>query len=83
MIPLQVDQIERRFGAIEALRGVSFAVQAGEIYGLVGPDGAGKTTTIRMAAGLMLPDKGRALVLGQDPSEPEVREQLVVEYYSR
>ena len=76
MIPLQVDQIERRFGAVEALRGVSFAVQAGEIYGLVGPDGAGKTTTIRVAAGLMLPDKGRARVLGQDPSEPEVREQL-------
>jgi ABC-2 type transport system ATP-binding protein len=54
----------RRFGPTEAVRGVSLAVQPGELYGLVGPDGAGKTTTIRMLTGLVVPTAGQALVDG-------------------
>lgn len=73
---LVAENLFRRFGATEALRGVSFQVQRGELYGLVGPDGAGKTTTIRTLAGLMLPDAGHASVLGLDPSSAEAREQL-------
>lgn len=74
---LVADGLTRRFGAVEALRGLSFEVRGGEIYGLVGPDGAGKTTAIRVLAGLVDPDAGRARLLGQSPTEgSEVREQL-------
>lgn len=68
----------RRFGAVVALDGLSFSVPAGEIYGLIGPDGAGKTTAIRALAGLIDPDAGTARILGADPREGsgEVREQL-------
>ena len=78
MDALVADGLTRRFGAVEALRGLSFSVPAGEIYGLIGPDGAGKTTAIRALAGLIDPDGGTARILGHDPREGsgEVREQL-------
>lgn len=63
---IQAESLARRFGAVQAVRGISLRVRRGELYGLIGPDGAGKTTTIRMIAGLITPDSGRALVLGQD-----------------
>ncbi len=67
----------RRFGAVEALAGLSFAVREGELYGLVGPDGAGKTTAIRALAGLIDLDGGEARVLGADPGKGgAVRESL-------
>jgi ABC-2 type transport system ATP-binding protein len=58
----------RRFGAVEALRGMTFSVRRGELWGLVGPDGAGKTTAIRVLAGLLDADAGEARVLGRDPA---------------
>jgi ABC-2 type transport system ATP-binding protein len=77
MDALVATDLYRRFGAVEAVRGVSLRVRAGEIFGLVGPDGAGKTTTIRMLAGLVDPDAGTVRVLGADPGEGgEAREQL-------
>jgi ABC-2 type transport system ATP-binding protein len=76
MDALIAEGLYRRFAAVEALKGLSFRVREGEIYGLVGPDGAGKTTAIRILAGLMLPDQGKALVLGQDPGSSAVREHL-------
>jgi drug efflux transport system ATP-binding protein len=66
----------RRFGAVTALDGLSFEVGRGELYGLVGPDGAGKTTAIRALAGLLLLDGGEARVLGLDPGGGRVRERL-------
>jgi ABC-2 type transport system ATP-binding protein len=66
----------RRFGSLQALAGLSFQVAQGELYGLVGPDGAGKTTTLRALSGLLLPDSGRARVFGRDPSDSRVRERL-------
>jgi ABC-2 type transport system ATP-binding protein len=68
----------KRFGPTEALRGLGFAVAEGELYGLVGPDGAGKTTAIRALAGLLEPDAGEARVLGRDPLRAggELRESL-------
>lgn len=50
--------LSRRFGAVQAVRDVDLAVARGEIFGLVGPDGAGKTTIMRMLAGVLRPDKG-------------------------
>jgi ABC-2 type transport system ATP-binding protein len=61
-----VDDLVVSFGAIEAVRGVSFAVEAGEVFGLLGPNGAGKTTTIRVLTTVLRPTRGRALVAGHD-----------------
>ncbi len=62
----------RRFGALQAVRDLSFAVARGEIFGFVGPDGAGKTTIMRMLAGVLLPDKGEIFLEGIDVvAEPE------------
>jgi ABC-2 type transport system ATP-binding protein len=66
----------RRFGAVTALDGLSFEARRGELVGLVGPDGAGKTTAIRVLAGLVAPDAGEARVLGQDPLGGGVRERV-------
>ncbi|HKO03307.1 MAG TPA: ABC transporter ATP-binding protein [Candidatus Acidoferrales bacterium] len=61
-----VSALEKRFGEVRAVDGLSFDVHAGEIFGLVGPDGAGKTTTLRMLAGVLAPDGGSASVAGCD-----------------
>ena len=67
-----VSALEKRFGPVRAVDGLSFDVQPGEIFGLVGPDGAGKTTTLRMLAGVLAPDGGRATVAGFDVgADPE------------
>ncbi len=58
--------LTRRFGDFTAVDHVSFTVQAGEVVGYLGPNGSGKTTTIRMLLGLLLPSEGEARVLGYD-----------------
>ncbi len=64
--PVVVEQVAKRFGATVALHEVSFEVRAAELFGLVGPDGGGKTTLFRILTTLMSPDSGRATVLGRD-----------------
>jgi ABC-2 type transport system ATP-binding protein len=66
----------RRFRDVTALDGLSFQVARGELFGLVGPDGAGKTTAIRALAGLVRLDGGEARVLGVDAGSGAVRERL-------
>lgn len=61
-----VSGLTKNFGALRAVDHLSFEVRAGEIFGLVGPDGAGKTTTLRMLAGVMPPDEGTAQVAAFD-----------------
>lgn len=61
-----VSQLKKRYGAVEALRGLDFTVNTGEIYGLIGPDGAGKTTLFRILTTLLRPDEGTASVDGLD-----------------
>ena len=58
--------LTKSFPDVRAVDALSFDVRAGEIFGLVGPDGAGKTTTLRMLAGIMAPDAGRATIAGFD-----------------
>jgi ABC-2 type transport system ATP-binding protein len=68
--PLQsaivAEGVNKSFPGVRAVAALSFDVRAGEIFGLVGPDGAGKTTTLRMLAGIMPPDSGKATVAGFD-----------------
>jgi ABC-2 type transport system ATP-binding protein len=66
-VVMQASAVVRSFGTTRALAGVSLAVRAGELFGLVGPDGAGKTTLIRALAGLIGVDQGQVRVLGKDP----------------
>jgi ABC-2 type transport system ATP-binding protein len=61
-----VHDLMKRFGQTTALAGISFEVRRGELFGFIGPDGAGKTTLFRILATLLVPDAGRALVLGRD-----------------
>jgi ABC-2 type transport system ATP-binding protein len=63
---IHVDNLSKSFGAITAVDAVSFTVEQGEMFGIVGPDGAGKTTTIRMLCGILAPTAGTAKVLGFD-----------------
>jgi ABC-2 type transport system ATP-binding protein len=68
-----LEQLSKRFGDREALRGVDLHVRAGELFAYLGPNGAGKTTTIRILTGLSLPDGGRALVGGVDVAAEPTR----------
>ena len=63
---VEVENITRRFGAVEALRGASFQVETGSVLGLLGPNGAGKTTMVRILTTLLAPTSGSAHVLGLD-----------------
>src|SRR5215470_19199256 len=63
---IQSEHIAKRYGAVEALRDVTLAVQPGELFGLVGPDGSGKTTFLRILACLLRPTGGTATVGGVD-----------------
>ena len=64
---IQVEHLTKRYGAVEALRGVSFEVHEGEVFGLLGPNGAGKTTTVEILEGLRTADSGRVSVCGLAP----------------
>lgn len=63
---IKINELRKSYGDIIAVDGVSYEVNRGEMFGLVGPDGAGKTTTMRMLVGLLNPDSGNAEVLGYD-----------------
>ena len=62
-----LDHVVKRYGATNALAGLSLEVKRGEMFGLIGPDGAGKTTAIRLMCGLLHPNDGQLRVLGLDP----------------
>jgi ABC-2 type transport system ATP-binding protein len=63
---IRVAHLEKRFGEVTAVAGLDLEVARGEIYGLVGPDGAGKTTTIRLLCGALRPDRGELSIAGYD-----------------
>jgi ABC-2 type transport system ATP-binding protein len=64
---LEARGLWKRFGALEAVKGVSLALAPGEILAFLGKNGAGKTTTVKMLSSLLFPDEGEVRLLGQDP----------------
>ena len=73
---IEVAGLVKRFAGVAAVENMGFAVAAGEIFGLVGPDGAGKTTVMRMLAGVMPPESGRIVIDGIDVvADPERAKQ--------
>ena len=69
---IEFTNVTKRHGAVEALRGVSFNVAPGEMFGLIGPDGAGKTTAIRTMCGLLHVEGGHIRVMGKDPVKDQI-----------
>jgi ABC-2 type transport system ATP-binding protein len=80
MSAIAVRDLRRSYGALEAVRGISFEVARGEVFGLLGPNGAGKTTTVEILEGYRRRDAGEVEVLGVDPTTAggEWREQIGV-----
>ena len=69
---IETSALTKRFGTVQAVTGVSFAVSVGEVVGFLGPNGAGKTTTMRMIAGYLDPSAGTARICGVDVAENPV-----------
>ena len=63
---IQIQQVHKRFGAVQALSGIDLEVALGEFFGLLGPNGAGKTTAFNMISGLYTPSSGAIILDGQD-----------------
>jgi ABC-2 type transport system ATP-binding protein len=64
---IEVENLTKRYEAVEALRGISFSVEEGEVFGLLGPNGAGKTSCVEILEGLRTPDSGTVSVCGMNP----------------
>ena len=80
MSAIRVEELRKRYGDDEALRGISFEIEEGEVFGLLGPNGAGKTTTVEILEGYRKRDGGNVEVLGFDPqrAQREFRERIGV-----
>ncbi len=82
-LALSLTRVTRRFGGTVAVNDLSLDVRRGEMFGLIGPDGAGKTTTVRMSCGLLKADAGEVRVLGRDPVREHVAVTHAVGYFSQ
>ena len=95
---IEVSNLRKSYGELEAVRNVSFVVQPGEVLGLVGPNGAGKTTTLRCISGILPPTTGKIVIAGRDlredpvgakgalayvPDDPRLFENLTVDDHLR
>jgi ABC-2 type transport system ATP-binding protein len=95
---IEVNGLQKLYGDLRAVQGLSFRVAPGEVLGLVGPNGAGKTTTLRSLAGIVVPTSGQIRIAGHDlaadpvaakqalafiPDEPHLFEYLTVEEHLR
>ena len=76
MAVIEARALTRRFGDLVAVDHLDLRVEAGEVFGLLGPNGSGKTTLIRMLVGLLRPSEGRVTVLGRDMPDKEVLAQV-------
>lgn len=80
---LRINDLKKNYGEIEAVKGIDLYVKPGEMFGLVGPDGAGKTTTIRILCGLLSADAGSAEVLGTDLRTGKMKIKNQIGYLSQ
>ena len=77
-----VADLTKRYGSLEAVRGISFAIPRGEIFGLIGPDGAGKTTTFQILAGVMEATSGVAEIFGRHAREARAQTGYLTQTFS-
>jgi ABC-2 type transport system ATP-binding protein len=82
-ITINIENLFKSYRDVKAVNGISMQIRKGEMFGLVGPDGAGKTTTIRILCGLLKPDKGGADLLGMNLSKERNKIQDQVGYLSQ
>ena len=80
---IQIANLRKFYGEIEAVRNVSFSVNSGEMFGLVGPDGAGKTTLIRILCGLLNQEAGNITILDKDLTQSRKEIQKSIGYLSQ
>ena len=78
MLAVEVKGLSKSFGEIKAVRNISFEIKEGEIFGLIGPNGSGKTTTLRIVATLLKPDSGSVKIFGYDVQKngEKIREMI-------
>ncbi len=77
---LNVENLQKRFGKLEAVKGISFTVSKGEVLGFLGPNGAGKSTTMRMITGFLPPTAGTASICGHDIVKEPVEAKKCIGY---
>jgi ABC-2 type transport system ATP-binding protein len=82
-VAVDIRELTRRFGAITAVSHLSLQIRRGEVFGLLGPNGSGKTTTIRMLCGLLEPSDGTATVAGVDVRQAPERVKMQIGYMSQ
>jgi ABC-2 type transport system ATP-binding protein len=80
---IALDRVTKKYGDVSAVLELSMSVQPGEMFGLIGPDGAGKTTTIRLMCGLLKVDAGSVRMLGRDPVKQHLEVTQSVGYLSQ
>ncbi|MEJ2104449.1 MAG: ABC transporter ATP-binding protein [Ignavibacteriaceae bacterium] len=80
---IKIENLKKSYGDIQAVNNISLSVEQGEMFGLVGPDGAGKTTTIRILCGLLKPDSGSVEVLDSDLKKKKKEIQNQIGYLSQ
>jgi len=78
-----VENLEKRFGSFVAVNGISFTVKKGEIFGFLGSNGSGKSTTIRMLCGILTPTAGRGFVAGRDIVKESEKIKYAIGYMSQ
>ena len=82
-VAVETRHLTRRFGPIVAVRDLNLSIAKGEVFGLLGPNGSGKTTTIRMLCGLIAPTEGTAIVAGVDVREAPDKIKELIGYMSQ
>lgn len=71
--PVELEGVERRFGARQAVASVDLRVERGQVVGVAGPNGSGKTTLLRLTAGFLAPDRGSVRIFGEDPRRERMK----------
>jgi len=80
---IEIESLHKNYGSVEAVKGISLEIKSGEMFGLIGPDGAGKTTIIRTMCGLINPTKGTVKLLGMDIQQNRKKVQKNIGYLSQ